>query len=306
MNFLEGIKKLVVNPWLLLSFVLKKIAPIVPDKIQLSLLHKVYVGKFVNWERPQTFTEKLQWLKVYNRKPEYTQMVDKYAVKEYVANIIGDEYIIPTLGVWNTPEEIDWESLPQQFVLKTTHGGGSNGVWVCKDKSSFDIEQCIKEIHRSLKSDLYWKFREWPYKDVPKRIIAEKFLSETPDEKVSKDLADYKFFCFNGVVKVFKIDFNRYSNHQANYYTKDKKLLPYGEAVYPPDLEKVVDFPLNFDKMIELSECLSYNLPFVRVDFYNVNGKIYFGEITFFPASGFGAFTSEEFNYNLGEMLSLR
>lgn len=119
------------------------------------------------------------------------------------------------------------------------------------------------------------------------------------------DLKDYKFFCFNGAVKVFKIDFNRYSNHQANYYTKDKKLLPFGEVVCPPDLQKEMYFPSNLNKMIELSECLSHNIPFARIDFYNVNGKIYFGEITFFPASGFGAFTSEEFNHELGEMLSL-
>ena len=193
----EGLKKVCSNPWLLLSFVLKQIAPIVPDKIQLSLLHKVYVGRLVNWESPKTFTEKLQWLKLYDRKPEYTQMVDKYAVKKYVAKIIGEEYIIPTLGVWDTPEDIDWELLPQQFVLKTTHGGGSNGVWICKDKSIFDRKKCLEEIHRSLKSDLYWKYREWPYKDVPKRIIAEKYISETSKYEVPKDLDDYKFFCFD-------------------------------------------------------------------------------------------------------------
>lgn len=301
----EGFKKVCRNPWLLLSYLLKKIAPIVPDKIQLSLLHKVYVGRLVNWKSPQTFTEKLQWLKVYSRKSEYTQMVDKYAVKEYVADIIGEEYIIPTLAVWDTPEDIDWESLPQQFVLKTTHGGGSNGVWICKDKSNFDKKKCIEEIHRSLKSDLYWKYREWPYKDVPKRIIAEKFISETSNSELPKDLEDYKFFCFNGAVEVFKIDFNRYKNHRANYYTKDKELLPFGEKVCPPDLQKVMTFPSNLDKMIELSERLSHSIPFVRIDFYNVNGSIYFGEITFFPASGFGTFTSEEFNYELGQMILL-
>ena len=298
---ITSIKKLYNNPWLILSYILKKIARIVPDKIQLSLLHKVYMGKLVNWENPQTFTEKLQWLKIYNRKLEYTTMVDKYAVKPYVANIIGEEYIIPTLGIWDAPEEIDWDSLPQQFVLKTTHGGGSNGVWICKDKTTFDRQKTVKEIHKSLKSDLYWKFREWPYKDVPKRIIAEKFMIDESET----DLKDYKFFCFNGRVEVFKIDFNRQTSHQANYYTKEKVLLPFGEVVCPPDFHREKSFPKNFESMVELAERVSQDLPFARIDFYNINGNIYFGEITFYPASGFGAFTSEEFNFMLGEKLML-
>ena len=159
---MNKLKKIFANPWLLLAFILKKTARFVPDRIQLSLLHRVYIGHYVNWENPKTFTEKLQWLKLYNRKPEYTTMVDKYAVKQYVADTIGEEYIIPTLGVWNRPEDIDWDSLPNQFVLKTTHGGGSNGVFICKDKETFDKNKCIKDIKQSLKSDLYWAFREWP------------------------------------------------------------------------------------------------------------------------------------------------
>lgn len=302
------LKKLFHNPWLLLAYILKKIARIVPDKIQLSLLHKVYVGKLVDWDNPKTFTEKLQWLKLYNRRPEYTTMVDKYAVKDYVANIIGEEYIIPTLGVWNSAEEIDWDSLPKRFVLKTTHGGGSNGVWICKDKSKFDKHKCIKEIRASLRSDLYWLFREWPYKNVPKRIIAEEFIMESSlqiSDDNFDDLRDYKFFCFNGKVEVFKIDFNRQIYHQANYYTRDGELLPFGEVVCPPDLNKEMDFPENIGSMIELAERLSQDLPFARVDFYNVNGIVYFGEITFFPASGYGTFTSEDFNIMLGETLKL-
>lgn len=300
------IQKLKNNPWLLLSFILKKIARIVPDKIQLSLLHRVYVGKFINWNNPKTFTEKLQWLKIYNRKPEYTLMVDKYAVKDYVANIIGEEYIIPTLGVWNSPEEIDWDSLPQQFVLKTTHGGGSNGVWICKDKSMFDRQKCVKEMHRSLKTDLYWKFREWPYKDVPKRIIAEKFMIESLPQKAEKDLADYKFFCFGGEPKYCQVIRDRRSVETIDFYDMQWSHMPFvGLNPVTKNGLNPVTKPLHLDKMIEICRVLSKDIPFARVDLYVIDDKEYFGEITFYPASGFGVFTPNIYNEILGNLLKL-
>lgn len=304
---MDKIKKLINNPWLLLSFILKKIAPIVPDKIQLSLLHKVYVGKFVNWKNPQTFTEKLQWLKIYNRKPEYTQMVDKYAVKDYVANIIGEEYIIPTIGMWNTPEEIDWDSLPRQFVLKTTHGGGSNGVWVCKDKFFFDKERCIEEMHRSLKSDLYWKFREWPYKDVPKRIIAEKFMSETSNKEIPSDLVDYKFFCFDGEPQYCQVIRDRSTNETIDFYDMDWNHMPFVglNPVASNGLTPVAK-PTHLSDMIDICRKLAKNIPFSRIDLYVINDKEYFGEVTFFPASGMGVFTPNEWNLNLGKLIDLQ
>lgn len=305
-QFLNGIKKASANPWLFLSYILKKIAPIVPDKVQLSLLHKVYVGKFVDWKNPQTFTEKLQWLKVYNRNSEYTQMVDKYAVKNYVANIIGEEYIIPTLGVWNSPEEIDWDSLPQQFVIKTTHGGGSNGVWICKDKTTFNVVKCIKEIHRSLKSDLYWKFREWPYKNVPKRIIAEMFMTENSNVEVSNDLVDYKFFCFNGEPKYCQVIRNRTTNETIDFYDMDWNLMPF-VGLTPNVVNGLapVEKPQHLCNMISVCKKMAKDIPFSRIDLYVINNKEYFGEITFYPASGFGVFTPDDFNYILGSMLKL-
>ncbi|WP_294531703.1 ATP-grasp fold amidoligase family protein [uncultured Bacteroides sp.] len=296
---MDRIKKVINKPSLLLAYLLRKIARVIPDKVQLTLLHRVYIGSFVNWTNPRTFTEKLQWLKIYNRNPLYTKLVDKFAVKDYVANKIGESYIIPTIAVWDNPNDIDWESLPNQFVLKTTHGGGACGVFICKDKLSFNRQDCIRGLKKSLKSDLYWSFREWPYKNVPKRIIAEKYISE------GKDLRDYKFFCFNGKVEFFKIDFGRFTTHRANYYSREGTILPFGEEMCPPDFTAELILPGNLSEMILVAEKLSEDLPFVRVDLYNVNGKILFGEITFYPASGFGQFTVEETNRKLGDMLIL-
>lgn len=259
------------------------------------------MGRKLNLKNPQTFNEKLQWLKLYNRKPEYTTMVDKYAVKEYVANIIGEEYIIPTLGVWDNIEEIDWDALPNQFVLKTTHGGGGGGVVICKDKATFSRQEACQKLQRSLNSDIYLNYREWPYKDVRKRIIVEKYMVD----ESGVELKDYKFFCFNGQVKCFKVDFDRFISHKANYYDRDANLLPFGEVCCMPDSSKVLEKPKNFEMMLTLAETLSKDITFARIDFYNINGKIYFGEITFFPASGMGKFTQDEWDKKLGDFIKL-
>ena len=275
-----------------------------PDKLYLSLRYRCKMGYWIDWKNPKTFTEKIQWLKINNRKPEYTRMVDKLAVKEYVAGIIGEEYIIPTLGVWDKPEEIDWESLPDQFVLKTTHGGGGGGVVICRDKKTFDRWKAIEKLTESLNSDIYKSFREWPYKDVPKRVIAEKFM--TPERNpASVGLLDYKFFCFNGKVRFFKVDFGRFVEHHANYYDTDGNLLPFGEKDFEPDSTYPIELPDNLSEMISLAERLSENEPFLRVDFYNVKGNIYFGELTFYPASGMGKWTCEDADYVIGKMLTV-
>lgn len=275
-----------------------------PDKLYLSLRYRCKMGHWINWKNPKTFTEKIQWLKINNRRQEYTKMVDKFAVKEYVAGIIGEEYIIPTLGVWDKPEDIDWESLPDQFVLKTTHGGGGGGVVICKDKKTFDKGKAIEKLTESLNSDIYKSFREWPYKDVPKRVIAEKFMA--PEKSPSpNDLPDYKFFCFNGKVRFFKVDFGRFVEHHANYYDTDGKLLPFGEMDYKPDANQRIELPNNLREMISLAERLSINEPFLRVDFYNVSGKIYFGELTFYPASGMGKWTDDDVDFYIGEYLTI-
>lgn len=275
-----------------------------PNATYLKLLYRFKMGHRLDLKNPQTFTEKLQWLKLYNRKPEYTKMVDKYAVKEYVAKKIGEEYIIPTLGVWDKPEDIDWDLLPNQFVLKTTHGGGGGGVVICKDKATFDKASAIAKLKESMASDIYSGLREWPYKNVPKRIIAEKFLA--PEKNTaSAELLDYKFFCFNGKVRFFKVDFGRFVEHHANYYSPEGQLLEFGEQGLEPDPNYPIELPNNLKEMISLAEKLSANEPFLRVDLFNVNGNIYFGELTFYPASGMLPWTTEEADMKIGKYLKL-
>lgn len=283
------------------QFLLNKTARLWPDGLFLKIKFRLVMGQKLDLKNPKTFNEKLQWLKLYNRRPEYTTMVDKYAVKQYVAEKIGEQYIIPTLGVWNNVDDIDWESFPNQFVLKTTHGGGGGGVVICKDKATFDIDAAKGKLQKSLDSDIYLNFREWPYKDVTKRVIAEQYMTD----ESTVELKDYKFFCFNGKVRCFKIDFDRFQDHKANYYDRDAKLLPFGEVCCMPDFNRVFERPENFDRMIEIVETLSHNIPFVRIDLYNTDGKIYFGEITFFPAAGMGKFNPEGWDLELGKWINL-
>ncbi len=287
------------HPIYAVSALLRQSASFIPDKLYLTLLYRCKMGKWIDWKNPQTFTEKIQWLKLYNRKPEYTTMVDKFAVKDHVADVIGCEYIIPTLGVWNTPTEIDFDALPDKFVLKTTHGGGGGGVVICRDKATFDVVAARSKLRNSLKSDIYKYYREWPYKNVPRRIIAEKFI-DVPDKA---DLTDYKFFCFNGEPRFLKVDFDRFVDHHANYYDLEWNLLPFGEAEIPPVESHVEHCPPNFDKMITIARKLSKGHPFLRVDLYNVAGRIFFGELTFYPASGLGAFSPCKYDFEIGNRL---
>lgn len=298
---IDRIKRAVLHPSLFVLFLLNKTATLWPDKLFLQLKYRLMMGQKLDLKNPKTFNEKLQWLKLYNRRPEYTTMVDKYAVKQYVADKIGEEYIIPTLGVWNSIDEIDWDALPNQFVLKTTHGGGGGGVIICKDKAIFNREEASAKLQKSLDSDIYLNFREWPYKDVVKRVIAEQYMTD----ESTVELKDYKFFCFNGKVRCFKVDFDRFIDHKANYYDRDAKLLPFGEVCCMPDFNRQFEKPKNFDKMVDVVETLSQDIPFVRVDLYNVDGKIYFGEITFFPAAGMGKFNPEKWDSILGGYLCL-
>ena len=290
-----------MNPRRAFAGLLYRTAQIWPDKLYLQLLYFFETGKRLDLNKPKSFNEKLQWLKLYNRRPEYTMMVDKYAVKQYVADKIGEEYIIPTLGVWNRVEDINWDALPNQFVLKTTHGGGGGGVVVCRDKGTFNRLNACNKLQSSMDGNIYISQREWPYKNVKKRIIAEQFMVD----ESGAELKDYKFFCFNGRVECFKVDFDRFISHKANYYDRNAKLLPFWEVVCPADHSKVFDKPKNFDKMLELAEILAKDIPFVRVDLYNINGKILFGEITFFPAAGMGKFEPEEWDEKLGNMIKL-
>lgn len=271
-----------------------------PDKLYLTLLFRCKMGYWIDWKNPKTFSEKLQWLKLYDRKPEYTTMVDKYAVKEYVAKLIGEEYIIPTLSVWDTPEEINWDELPNQFVLKTTHGGGSTGVVICKDKANFDKKAAVEKLSSSLKSCIYQSYREWPYKNVKRRIIAEQYM-----EDAEGVLNDYKFFCFDGKPMFCQVISGRRTMMAIDFYNVHWEHMPFHEPKEFPFSTKKHNKPIGFMNMLNISRILSKEIPFLRVDFYEVKSVVYLGELTFFPTSGMGGFSPKEWDYKFGEFISL-
>ena len=290
------------HPELIGDIIIRNLYFIFPDSLYLKLRYFLKVGKKLNLKNPKSFTEKLQWLKLYNKKPEYTLMVDKVGVKEYVAKKIGKEHIIPTIGVYNSADEIPWDALPKQFVLKTTHGGGGSGVVICKEKNNLDIVNAKKRLIRSFKTDIAKKLKEWPYKNVPKKIIAEEYITNGID----KDLPDFKWYCFNGEPKYCQVIRNRNSNKTIDFYDKDWNhqdftgLNPTKEHVFKP-----VPKPKNLEEHIKIAKELSRDIPFVRVDLYEANDKTYFGELTFFPASGFGKFKPEEWNEKIGNLINL-
>ncbi len=275
----------------------------VPDKPYLQILYYAYMGRRLHLKNPKRFTEKLQWLKIFDRKPNYSTMVDKYAAKEYVAKVIGEEHIIPTIGVWDSMKQIDFDKLPNKFVLKTTHDSGT--VRIIDQSKGFDQDNLIRYFESRQKRKLGELTREWPYKNVKPRILAEEYLESDETQSGDHELRDYKFFCFNGIVKCMKIDYDRFTNHHANYYGRDKKRLPFGEIKFPSDDSKTIELPKHFDEMIQLAEKLAKDIPFVRIDFYEVNSKVYFGEMTFYPASGLGPFEPDEWDYTLGSWLEL-
>lgn len=273
-------------------------ASMMDDKTFIKWEYFSGMRKFPNLENPKTYNEKLQWLKLNDIHPEYGRLVDKYEAKEYVKEIIGEEYIIPTLGIWNSFDEIDFDTLPDQFVLKTTHDSG--GVVVCPDKSKFDKVAARKKLERSLKHNYFFEHREYPYKNVPPRIIAEKFMVD----ESGTELKDYKFFCFDGKCKMLFVATDRnIGDVKFDFFDEKFNHLPFVQG--HPWAEKEIKRPAGFDKMIELSEILSKGFSHVRVDLYDINGQIYFGELTFFHFSGNVPFVPQEWDYKIGEWMKL-
>lgn len=278
------------------------------DATYLKIAFRIRMGEKLDLHHPVTFNQKLQWLKLNDRKPEYSNLVDKYEVKRIVAEKIGNEYVIPTLGVWDKFEDIDFDSLPNQFVLKCTHNSG--GLIIVRDKSKLDIEEARKKINKSLKHNYYWGQREWVYKNVKPRIIAEKYMEEKRNEGryvIGQDiqLVDYKFLCFNGKVQSIFTCTERNSNDglKVTFFDREWNKMTF-ERHYPSS-RKTVNRPYNLEKMIKLSERLAGDIPFVRIDLYNINDRIYFGEYTFFPGSGMEEFTPREWDVRLGDMIEL-
>lgn len=283
------------------SNLLKKIKykmKIIPDKAYIQIYYFIRFKKFINFKNPKTYNEKLNWLKLNDRKPLYQTLVDKYEVKEYVLNLIGKEYIIPTLGVWNNFDEIDFNKLPKQFVLKCTHD--SEGIVIVKDKTKLDINNARKKINEALKNNFYYIGREWPYKNIKPRIIAEKYM----EDRKTKELRDYKFFCFDGEPKAMFIASDRSSGKtKFDYYDLKFNHLNIKQKYQNSNLP--INKPTTFEKMIELSKKLSKGFKHVRIDFYEVNGKIYFGEFTFYHFSGFMPFEPKEWDKKFGEWINL-
>lgn len=272
----------------------------IPDKLFLQIMYRRNFHKKLNLKNPQTFNEKLQWLKLYDRNPEYTKMVDKYEVKKYVAEKIGEEYIIPTLGVWDKFEDIDFDSLPEQFVLKTTHDSG--GVVICKDKNHFNYIEAKQKITNSLKQNFYYHGREWPYKNVKPRIIAEKYM----EDSVTKELRDYKFFTFNGIVKALFVASDRQNpNEETKFDFFDADYNHFDFTNGHPNATIPPERPEKFEEMKYLSEKLSKNIPHLRCDFYEIDGKVYFGELTFFHWSGLTPFSPEIWDKTFGDWIKL-
>lgn len=302
-RYLKVAVRLLKNPYLIYPYLGSlSLLNWLPDAVYLKGCFRAKMGYKLSLKNPQTFSEKIQWLKLYDRNPEYTQMVDKYAVREYIKKTIGEEYLIPLLGVWDSFDEIDFDELPNQFVLKTNHDSGT--VVICKDKYTFDIEAARKKINKRINYNYYHLWREWPYKNVKPKIIAEQFMSSPGCD----DLTDYKLMCFSGKVKCEFICTNRQSESGVNITVFDTawNRLPFGRPNHPVDNNTIPE-PLHHHKMISLAEKIAKDLEcsFVRVDFYEVDGKLYFGEITFYPGAGMEEFTPREWDYTLGSWIEL-
>lgn len=290
-NQVSTLKKVYGDAW----FAYRKI---VNPEFILKKMFKERMGYSLDLENPKTFNEKLQWLKLHDHNPLYTTMVDKYAVKKYVAEKIGEQYIIPTLGVWERFDDIDFDELPNQFVLKCTHDSGS--IVVVTDKSKMDKVAAKKKLENGLRYNYYYWGYEWPYKDVPPRIIAEKFMVD----ESGVELKDYKVFNFDGIPKAIQVDYDRFTNHKRNIYDADWKYIDMS-IEYPTDANHQIAKPKNLEKMLELAGKLSEGIPHARTDFYVINDEIYFGEITFYHGAGLEHFMPEKYDGVFGEWIKL-
>lgn len=276
------------------------IAKVLPDKIYLRLLYFKHFGYFPDLKNPKTYNEKLQWLKLNNRNPLYTNLVDKITVKEYVANIIGEEYIIPTINTYSSLDDIEFDKLPNQFVIKWNHDSGS--IVICKDKSTFNKKMALNRLKSGQKLNGYWYGREWPYKRVLPKVMVEEYK----EDEETKELRDYKFFCFNGEVKAMFIASSRHINKEPYFDFYDANFNWLNVKQKHPNSPHPLRKPKCFDEMKRLASKLSKGFPHVRVDLYEVNGRVYFGEYTFYHFSGIVPFIPKEFDELMGSWINLK
>lgn len=294
------------NPYKLLSWLIIKIKWLrihLSDDTYLKIKYRGATGKKLDLNNPKSFNEKLQWLKLHDRKPEYTIMADKYEAKNFVAQKIGNQYIIPTLGVWNNFDEIDFNSLPNKFVLKCTHDSG--GLVIVDDKSKLDMISAKNKINKCLNNNFYFYGREWPYKNIKPRIIAEQYISDK-SSTTDKGLTDYKFYCFNGKPLFLYVSqgLHEHSTAHISFLTINWEFAPFYRKDYK-QFNTLPEKPSKFDEMKVIAEKLSYGHKFLRVDLYQVNEQIYFSELTFYPSSGFTLIDPPEWELKLGEQLKI-
>lgn len=296
---MNKIIKALKDPFWAFGVILRKVSPLIKDD-ETYLRIEYFLGRkrILHLDKPNRFNEKLQWLKLHCKKEEYTKLVDKYEVKNIVGSKIGKQYIIPTLGVWDNFEDIDFSKLPKQFVLKCTHDSG--GLVICTDKENFDVAKARKKINKSLKRKYFFEHREYPYKNVPPRIIAEKYMVD----ESGWQLKDYKVFCFNGCPKFIEVDYNRYVGHKLNVYDTNWNFVDF-YMTSPNDRNIHIERPKQLSEMLQLAKELSKDDIFVRVDFYSINDRLYFGELTYHPGCGMIDFHPDDYDLKLGKMLKL-
>ena len=299
---LRKIKEFIQNPaYFITSPAAKGYLNWVPDAVYLKILYRLSLGETCNLKNPVKYNEKLQWLKLHDRNSEYERMVDKYEVRSYIAEKLGEEYLVPLYGVYDSFEEIDFSKLPEQFVLKCTHDSGS--IEICKDRSTFDIKKAGERIKEALKKNYYNTYREWPYKNVKPRIVAEKFMV---DELVD-DLRDYKVMCFNGKARLIEVHENRFvrdRGYTQTFYDRDWNKLDIAQKGLIPTDDKR-EKPLKLNEMLALSEKIAKDMYHARIDWYLIGDKLYFGEITFYDGSGFTEFADEKDDIFLGSLIEL-
>lgn len=298
--FYNAIHSLLFDQKHFVAALMSRLGGWIPDEQYIRWDYYLNHSRPINLGKPQRYTEKLQWLKLYYRDPMWTTMVDKYAVKELVSKRVGKQYVAPVLGVWHRAGEIEWDKLPDQFVLKTNHDSGNNGVFIVKDKSKINKSRLVQKINRSLCTDTSKAGREWPYRDVKRCVFAEQYLEDATGE-----LRDYKFFCFDGVVKYLFIATERQSGGEVKFDYFDADFNHLDIVQRHPMSGKKIEKPVMFEQMKELAAKLSKGLPEVRVDLYEVDGRIYFGEYTFFHHGGIAPFHPDKWDFIWGEQIHL-
>lgn len=299
---LKKVKRYLQDPYYSLgNDLIKKHPKWMSDKYYLSVLWKMVMGYEIDWKHPKTFAEKIQWLKLNDHNPLYSVLVDKYRVKQWVAERIGEKYVIPTFACYRSVDEINMDELPDQFVLKCNHDSGS--VVICRDKALFDLDSAKRKLGEALQKNFYWEAREWPYKDVPRCIFAEEYLVPPQD---SPDLPDYKWYCFNGEPVFCQVIQNRSVCETIDFFDTEWKHQSFvGLSLKAENAKRCPEHPRHLDSHISVARALSMGIPFSRIDLFDMDEKVLFGEVTLFPGGGFGGFRPTEYDVLLGSMLQL-